>query len=127
MRALARGPSGTLMQSIPLSRHSRAPAISLDASMPRGGRISTKETNLPAASFAPSCDFSAMGTFGRAFTGGLPSSAIGVAAALRCTGCSERIRAITQPAFIVHGHLGHNDHLGSRSFTRGKDRFTKLV
>ena len=47
MRALARGPSGTLMQSIPAALHSFAPSISLDASTPRGGRISTNATNLP--------------------------------------------------------------------------------
>ena len=54
MRALARGPSGTLMQSMPCALQSAAPAISFEASMPRGGRISTKATNVPDASFAPS-------------------------------------------------------------------------
>ena len=57
MRALARGPSGTLMQSMPWLAQSRAPAISRAASTPRGGRISTNATNLPAASFAPSLRF----------------------------------------------------------------------
>src|SRR5674476_31633 len=62
MRALARGPSGTLMASMPCSAHIFAPAISRVASTPRGGRISTKETNFPAASLAPTLDFSAIGT-----------------------------------------------------------------
>src|SRR5689334_24513109 len=62
-RALARGPSGTLMQSMPADLHNLAPAISLEASRPRGGRISTKETNSLAASFAPSLLLAATGIF----------------------------------------------------------------
>src|SRR5579875_1965803 len=63
MRALARGPSGTLMQSMPAALQSLAPSISRAASTPRGGRISTKATKCPAASFAPSELFWAAGTF----------------------------------------------------------------
>jgi hypothetical protein len=62
MRALARGPSGTLMQSMPASAQRRAPSISREASTPRGGRISTNETNLPSAIFAPSFDLAAAAT-----------------------------------------------------------------
>ena len=49
------------MQSMPCALQSAAPAISLEASTPRGGKISTKDTNLPAASFAPSWDLSLTG------------------------------------------------------------------
>src|ERR1022692_3856060 len=91
IRALARGPSGTLMQSMPCAAHSLAPAISLEASTPRGGRISTNATNFPAASLAPSCDFSAMGTFGMACALALGSST--VTPSFFCTGCSERASA----------------------------------
>ena len=83
MRALARGPSGTLMQSMPASAHSCAPAISRDASTPRGGRISTNATNLPAASFAPELAISrATGTVASACALACGSSTVTVQLAL---------------------------------------------
>ena len=57
MRALARGPSGTLMQSMPCSAQRRAPSISREASTPRGGRISTNATNLPGGQFGAELGF----------------------------------------------------------------------
>src|SRR5689334_21045649 len=89
IRALARGPSGTLMQSMPASAQRRAPSISREASTPRGGRISTKATNLPSASLPPSRDFSAIGTGVTAWVMTFGSTT--VTASFLAHGCSERV------------------------------------
>jgi hypothetical protein len=89
MRALARGPSGTLMQSIPASAQRRAPSISSLALTPRGGKISTKETNLPSANLAPSFDFCATGTAARACTFACAVST--VTARFLAAGWSDRV------------------------------------
>ncbi len=62
MRAEARGPSGMLMASMPNSWSRRAFWTWVAGDTPLGETISTKVTNCPAASFAPSRDFSALGT-----------------------------------------------------------------
>ena len=90
MRALARGPSGTLMQSMPvLARSAARRRFPSRRPRPRGGRISTNDTNLPAASFAPSFDFSAKatGSSACAFTCGSST----VTASFFCSGCSDRV------------------------------------
>ena len=55
------------MQSMPAALQSFAPSISFDASMPRGGRISTNATNFPAASLPPSTLLFRIGIFSSDF------------------------------------------------------------
>ncbi len=73
MRLCARGPSGTFTASTPASFSFRTSAIMRDASTPRGGTISTDDTNSAFASFAAHFDRSANGT-GSTDTGGRRST-----------------------------------------------------
>src|SRR5579872_2354450 len=81
-RAPERGLSETTTQSKPASLKSLAAVTSGEASRPRGGRISTKETKVPAASLAPSSLLEAAGSFSIGFNLGCGSTMI----ADRCTG-----------------------------------------
>ncbi len=62
MRALARGPSGMLIASIPASAHCFTLASIRERSLERGGTISTEVTFSPESILRASRDFFSVGT-----------------------------------------------------------------
>ncbi len=86
-------PVRMLMQSMPCPAHRAAPAISREASVPRGGSISTKLTKRPSASLAPNLDLSRNGTATRWASGGALGASARSARAIVLVwrGCSDRV------------------------------------